>query len=210
MAKHSAAEIAIDLERGNNLEVTNRLADDYLELDPRDFRELVKDLGAVTKATAAPDVYSKESADNGLEVYINDGLFQDTRVFSAKPDLVPQSEPLKDDNLEQVARKFNEMLSETRNEFSYRTSMAAGNALLKYAQELPANEQTQLLQRAEEISLETGSTEQPALRITFSPDDGGENRIALSQAVLDIPVFCTNHQIYEGTARYKIFPPSKP
>lgn len=209
MAKHSAAEIAIDLQRGNNLEVTNRLADDYLELEPSDFRDLVKDLGAATRAAAALDLYSKESANNGLEVYINDGLFRDTRVFSAKPDLVPQSEPLKDENLEQVARKFNEMLADTRNEFSYRTSMAAGNALLKYAQDLPAHEQRQLLLRAEEISLETGGTEQPALRITFSPDDGGGNRIALTQAVLDIPVFCTNHQTYEGTAQYKIFPPSK-
>lgn len=183
-------QILLKLEQGKVSEVKVRLAEDYLTMWPADFNKV---LGSVKQGSIAsakiPDIYfEKVSGDQKkTDVFMDDTVNDDTRLIEFR-EIKPESTPLKDDNLERAARRFNGLLGiqtniwrhqVTNSERKHGTDYAAATALVDYAQSLPASQAAILMSRAEEINMELGRHDRAKLDVVMADlnGDGVPNEI---------------------------------
>lgn len=210
-ANVEADEIARMLERNDVFPAQIRLAEDYLTMQAGEFRAVLNSMKSKT-AKSKQDVYESPSKDadtgniSGKEIYLNDGIFTDTRLIGLYRDIVPRSKALADDKLEQAARRFNNMLgTHTTNEGKayFGADDAATTALLNFAESLPKNDAAMLMQRAEEINQELGRYDRPSLRVSLKDLDGDGIPNELNRVQLVVPFRCSRGDYHLSTWNYK-------
>jgi hypothetical protein len=185
---HSASEIYGQLEKGNISSVQQLLAEEYLTTGFSNFKQTIQEMEGISKRSSSDDIYANGSSKSPFEVYVNDGFFRDTRLAQIQERAKPNSPALEDDGLEQVARRYNDLLSNsyTRQEA---TAVAATKALLRYAQSLPPERMMKLLNRAEDINMDF--TPMPALRVALGDLDGDGKPFELRHVDLTVMDTCS-------------------
>lgn len=201
---HSAAEISKLLIEKDLHGASSLLVEDYLQMSEQDFGTLIKDMSDQTAGTKSAAVYSVQEYANVKGIFINDSFLNDSRVFRELPRVVPQSAPLKNKDLENVARNFASGLRPGKDDGDIEQDMLLSKALMAYGNKLNPNERAQLLNRAQQINLEIDDKTLPQLQVIFSDHDGDGVPLEPTRALLSMPRWSESYMKFKEIERREI------